>query len=114
MKWDWGAAFLSELDVVFPYNTHVVIISCKAGKDQLALNAYLVKSEAKKRFGRPTVLPFVALPHNKEFEPVDGVGIVTPSILSDGKKLRASIDGLVLSLQTTSENRKNESPHPKA
>lgn len=118
VKWNWqgenrNGAFLSELDVVFPYNTKVVVISCKTGQDQLALNAYLVKSEAIKRFGRLSVLPFVALPHNKEhnkeFEPINGVGILSPSILANKDKLETSINSLASALSTT-----HESPHPEA
>lgn len=102
---------LTELDVVFSLPEYVGVISCKTvRKKSLEIMAYLVKSEAHKRFGR-FALPFVAVPYEEKGAVsvtgriIDGVKIVTPSILADKGRLKSEIEGFVNHLRTNAKQR---------
>lgn len=91
---------ISELDVVFSYGSYICVVSCKTGWD--SVDTFAVAGEAQTRFGRMT-LSFLAVPFiNKTYGGtiMNDVMILTPEILNDGEKLKATIDGFAASRHT--------------
>ncbi|HON86485.1 MAG TPA: hypothetical protein PK864_10755 [Syntrophorhabdaceae bacterium] len=116
----WGAAwhwpdsdpdddrYFTELDIVFRWENHICVVSCKSGVIIGSKNTtrLAVKSEAEKRFGR-FALPFVAIPFDrykgKDYGGLieDGVMYLTPSVLIDGNRLAGAIESFINSKRTT-------------
>lgn len=95
----------AEIDVVAKYGNHILAISCKTAKKNITNAAYMIKSEAWKRFGRFAV-PFVAVPHEMNKgkalagSVIDDVTILTPSILNNPEKLVGCFDSSLAALST--------------
>lgn len=110
--WDWvddkGQQY-AEIDVVAKYKNHILAISCKTMKRNLYNAVYMIKSEAAKRFGRFSV-PLLAIPHEEHNGKklggsiIEGVAILTPSILKEKQKLLNFFNEFLSSLSTTSRS----------
>lgn len=115
VKWRWpfnikdNSAFFTELDVVSQYEGHILVFSCKTSPyENLEIESFLLRSEARKRFGR-MALCFIAVPfENMHAKPIAGhmindVKVLTPKILYDSERLKGQIKKLINSLRTTSQ-----------
>jgi len=103
----------AEIDCVFPYGNNIVAVSCKTGRPDLETEAFLIRGEAWRRFGRLS-LSCISVPDNgvriggKKVagKIINKALILTPSILVDAVRLRACLDAFIASLRTTSEKPK--------
>lgn len=104
--WSNEGVKFSELDVVSRFKEHIIVISCKTKPQDIEIVAHLVKSESSKRFGR-FAMPFVAVPYDKVNgkniggNSVEGVKILTPSLLNNKTKLEGCFTDFLKGLRTT-------------
>lgn len=116
LKWSRHSGTASvnhtEMDVVFPYKNHIVAVSCKSGKIDFPLEAFLIRAEAGARFGR-FALPCIAVPYERRSmqrvpsgEAVSGALVLTPAVMVDKRRLQERLDAFIASLRTTVNGRK--------
>ncbi|MDQ7031598.1 MAG: hypothetical protein Q9M37_02630 [Desulfonauticus sp.] len=82
----------TEFDVVLPFETNVIIISCKVGKQYLMFEDFALRSETRSRFGR-MALCFLAtnVLDVKDDQFIPEVGLLTPKQLSNPEILAQTI-----------------------
>lgn len=103
VKWMSEGESHTELDIVFNYDEHICVVSCKTYRKPKALDAFLVRSETTKRIGRFAVA-FLALPREDHADTeVCEVKVLSPRILSDEDKLRQVVHNFASSKRSTSD-----------